>query len=268
MATASTPENGDYFVKSAEKTLSVLLAFTGDRPALSVTQVAEATDLTRAAARRFLLTLTDLGYLSTDGTLFKQTPRVLDIGASYLAGLSLPQAAKRHLVALAQELDETATLSVLDGQDVLYISRIAAPRLHSVTLNVGSRLPAWVTSMGRVLIAELPEAAREDFIQKIVPQEFTSRTISTTDALRAELLKVKEQGWALVEQELDEGMRGVAVPITRGGEVIAALNVSIQPGRAKREVLTDRVIPLLQATAQRIADDFGGRQLSAGAAGS
>lgn len=256
----STPENSDYYVKSAEKTLSVLLAFTGDRPALTVTQVAEVTDLTRAAARRFLLTLTDLGYLTTDGALFRQTPRVLDIGASYLAGLSLPQAAHSHLTALAQELDETATLTVLDGQDVLYISRVAAPRLHSVTLNVGNRLPAWVTSMGRVLIAALPDAVREEFLKQLVPQGFTSYTISKIDDLRAELQTVREQGWCLVEQELDEGMRGVAVPITRGGEVIAALNVSIQPGRAKREVLTDRVIPLLHTTAQRIAEDFGGRQ--------
>ncbi len=260
MASAAAPENGDYFVKSAEKTLNVLLAFTSERPALTVTQVADATDMTRAAARRFLLTLTDLGYLSTDGTLFKQTPRVLDVGASYLAGLNLPQVAQPHLHELAQDLDETATLSVLDGQDVLYIARVAAPRLHTVTLNLGSRLPAWVTSMGRVLVAAMPEAAREDFLKNVVPQEYTSHTIRNTDELREQLLKVKEQGWCLVEQELDEGMRGVAVPVTRAGEVIAALNISIQPGRAKREVLTDRVIPKMQATAQRIAEDFGGRQ--------
>jgi IclR family pca regulon transcriptional regulator len=260
VASASAPENGDYFVKSAEKTLNVLLAFTSERPALTVTQVADATDMTRAAARRFLLTLTDLGYLSTDGTLFRQTPRVLDVGASYLAGLSLPQVAQPHLHELAQDLDETATLSVLDGQDVLYIARVAAPRLHTVTLNLGSRLPAWVTSMGRVLVAAMPEDTRENFLKNVVPQEYTSHTIRNTDELRQQLLKVKEQGWCLVEQELDEGMRGVAVPVTRAGEVIAALNISIQPGRAKREVLTDRVIPKMQATAQRIAEDFGGRQ--------
>ncbi|MEE1619828.1 IclR family transcriptional regulator domain-containing protein [Zafaria sp. Z1313] len=259
MSEGIEPGNGHYYVKSAEKTLSVLLAFTAAGSALSVTQVAEATDLSRAAARRFLLTLTDLGYLSTDGTLFRQTPRVLDIGAGYLAGLSLPRVAERHLAELAHRLDETATLSVLDGQDVLYIARVAAPRLHTVTLNIGNRLPAWVTSMGRVLIASLPEPAREEFLAGIVPQEYTSHTIRGVDELRAELDVVRRRGWSLVDQELDEGLRGIAVPVMRGGDVLAALNISIRAGRSAKAAVAEELVPALQAAAVAIADDFGGR---------
>lgn len=249
----------DYYVKSAEKALSVLLAFTAEEPLLTVTQVAEAAELSRAAARRFLLTLTDLGYLSMEGNGFRQTPRVLDIGAGYLAGMSLPRIARPHLTELAHRLDETATLSTLDGQDAIYVARVAAPRLHTVTLNIGNRLPAWVTSMGRVLVAALPEDARENFYRETVLTSYTSNTLGTIELLRAEIEKVRKQGWSLVSQELDDGLRGLAVPVRRGDEVVAALNISIQGGRVGKVSIEDELVPALRETARRIAEDFGGR---------
>lgn len=246
----------DYFVKSADKVLQVLLAFTSASPTLTVTQAATATGMSRAAARRFLLTLADLGYLSTDGATFSQTPRVLDIGASYLSSLSLPDIARPHLTELAHRLDETATLSTLDGQDVIYIARVAAPRLHSVTVNLGNRLPAWATSMGRVLVSALPDGARERFFEGADLVSYTSNTVSSVGKLREEIAAVGRQGWSLVSQELDVGLRGLAVPVRRGDDVIAALNVSIRTGDIDVE---HDLVPVLQECATRIAEDFGGR---------
>ncbi|GAA4779710.1 IclR family transcriptional regulator domain-containing protein [Microbacterium gilvum] len=249
-----------YFVKSAEKTLAVLLAFRATQPRLTVTQVAEATDLTRAAARRFLLTLVDLGYVATDGPSFELTPRVLDFGAGFLAGLDLPKIAHPHLTALAHRLDESATLSVLDGDEVVYIARVAAPRLHSVTVNVGRRLPAWATSMGRVLIAALPEEARAALLDRVQVQPFTDHTISTSAELRAEIARVGAQGWSFVSQELDDGLRGLAVPVRRGADVLAALNISVHASHL-RGASVDELVPDLLACAEAIGADYGGRAL-------
>jgi IclR family transcriptional regulator, pca regulon regulatory protein len=248
-----------YYVKSVEKTFAVLLAFTSEEPRLTVTRAAEKTDLSRAAARRFLLTLTDLGYLRTDGTRFELTPRSLDIGASFLANLTLPRIAEPHLKQLALELDETASLCILDGTDVVYIARVAAPRLLSISINVGTRFPAWATSMGRVLIAALPEAAREAYFRSVQLQPFTEHSIGDVESLRAEVARSGEQGWSMVSQELAEGLRGLAVPVRRGNDVIAAVNVSLQAHRASRQAAEKDILPLLQSAAQRIGEDFGGR---------
>lgn len=255
-AQAST---GDHYVKSAEKTLSVLLAFTADRPRLSVTQVAEATHLTRATTRRFLLTLVDLGYLSTDGTQFSLTPRVLDIGAGFLAGLNLPKVAQPHLNRLANDLDESATLSILDEDDIVYIARATAPRLHTVTVNLGNRLPAWATSMGRILVSALPPEDQQDFLARTEISTFTDRTVSSREELGKELERIREQGWCLVSQELDEGLRGLAVPVRRGDATLAALNVSLHTSHLRGLSIEDDIVPRLQAVAASIAEDFGGR---------
>ncbi|MCW4465583.1 helix-turn-helix domain-containing protein [Glutamicibacter sp. MNS18] len=252
-------EQPDYFVKSAEKTLSVLLAFNGHSDPRTVSQIATAIESTRATARRFLLTLTDLGYLETVGNAYRLTPRVLDIGASYLSGLTLPQVAAPHLQRLAAELGETTALCVLDGQDILYVERVLSPRLHATNSTIGNRLPAWVTSMGRVLMSKLPAAEREEFLSRIELTHYTDKTVSSIEALRAELDQVAAQGWSMVAQELDEGLRGLAVPVYRGTQLLGALNVSVQPGRMERESITGQMVPLMQQVAQDIADDFGGR---------
>ncbi|GGL80092.1 IclR family transcriptional regulator domain-containing protein [Glutamicibacter protophormiae] len=249
----------DYFVKSTEKTLAVLLAFNGGNPEMTVSQVAAATEQTRASARRFLLTLTDLGYLEANGANFRLTPRVLDLGASYLSGMTLPKAATLHLESLARELGESAALCVLEGQDILYIERVSSPRLYSMNVSIGNRLPAWVTSMGRVLIAELGAAEQEAFLAQIDLQRYTEHTVASLEDLRAELARVKEQGWSLVNQELDEGLRGLAVPVYRGDQLLGALNISVQRGRADRQSITEQLVPRLRRAAQDIADDFGGR---------
>lgn len=252
-------ERPDYFVKSAEKTLAVLLAFSAGNSELTVSQVATATDQTRASARRFLLTLVDLGYLQAQGNAFRMTPRVLDIGAAYLSGLTLPQAAVGHLQALARELEETASLCVLEGQDVLYVERVAAPRLHALNVSIGNRLPAWVTSMGRVLIAHLEPGEQEAFLQRVELQKYTEHTVASIKELKKELATVREQEWSLVNQELDEGLRGLAVPVIRGGKLLGALNISVQTSRNNPEYIQDQLLPRLRRAAKAIADDFGGR---------
>lgn len=259
MSPAPQPPKGDHYVKSAEKTLAVLLAFNADQPQLSVTQVAEATMLTRAAARRFLLTLVDLGYLSTDGTQYSLTPRVLDFGAGFLAGLDLPKIAQPHLNDLAHDLDESATLSILDADDIVYIARAAAPRLHSVTVNLGNRLPAWATSMGRILIAELPVSFQQEFLNRVQISPFTDHTVSSAAELGDELNRIRTQGWCLVSQELDDGLRGLAVPVRRGGNTLAALNVSLHTSHLRGLSVADDLVPRLQKVAAAIAEDFGGR---------
>lgn len=252
-------ERPDYFVKSTEKTLAVLLAFNSGGQQMTVSQVAAATDQTRASARRFLLTLADLGYVEASNGSFRLTPRVLDVGASYLSGLTLPQAATVHLQSLARELEETAALCVLDGQDILYVERVSSPRLHSMNVSIGNRLPAWVTSMGRVLIAALPRDEQEQFLGGISLQRYTEQTIASLPELRRELDAVRTQGWSLVNQELDEGLRGLAVPVYRGAQLLGALNISVQLGRADPETISRQLLPRLRQAAQDIADDFGGR---------
>ncbi|TFD54468.1 IclR family transcriptional regulator [Cryobacterium frigoriphilum] len=256
----SGPERPDYFVRSAEMTLAVLLAFTANEPRQTVTQIADKTGVSRARARRFLLTLTDLGYLRSDGKSFELTPRTMDIGASYLANLSLPQVADEHLKRLAVELNETTSLCILDGPDVVYVARIAAPRLLGVSVNVGTRFPAWATSMGRVLLASLPEAVRESYFASLTLQAFTEHSVTSIDQLRVEVEHAAVHGWSLVSQELDDGLRGVAVPVRRGTQVIAAVNVSLQSHRVSAGSIEASVVPLLQKAALAIGDDFGGRR--------
>jgi IclR family pca regulon transcriptional regulator len=248
-------------VKSVEKTSAVLLAFTSSEPRLTITQVAAKAELSRAAARRFLLTLTDLGYLRAEGTFFELTPRTLDIGASFMANLTLPRIAEPHLKSLAAQLDETTSLCILDRSDVVYVARVAAPRLPSVSINLGTRFPAWATSMGRVLLAGLDPAEREAHLATVQLQAFTDHTVSSVDQLREAVERAGSAGWTIVSGELEEGLRGVAVPVWRDNRVVAALNVSVQRHRISPADIEREVVPLLESAAARIGDDFGGRRV-------
>jgi IclR family pca regulon transcriptional regulator len=249
-----------YFVKSVEKAFDVLLAFTPEHPRLSVSQVAARTGMTRASARRFLMTLADLGYLRPDGPTFELTARSLDVGRSFLAGLALPKVAEPRLKSLAEGLNETTSLCILDGQDVVYVVCVPSPRLLSVTITVGTRFPAWATSMGRVLLGGLSGPDLEEYLSSVQLHRFTGRSIGSLDQLRQEIESVRAKGWAMVAEELEEGLRGVAVPVWSGQEVVAAVNVSLQTHRASAETIEKTVIPRLQETALQIALDYGGPQ--------
>jgi IclR family pca regulon transcriptional regulator len=250
-------ERADHFVQSLQRGLAVIRAFGDDTPEMTLSEVAAKTDLTRAAARRFLLTLTDLGYVRTDGRRFALSPRVLELGYAYLSSLSLPEIAEPHLERLAAEVRESSSVSVLDGDDIVYVARVPTSRIMRVAINVGTRFPAHATSMGRVQLAALSDGELDAYLARADLRPLTSRTLTEPDALRAELGRIRAQGWALVDQELEEGLRSVAAPIRdRTGRVVAAVNVSAHASRASRDTVRRVLLPPLLATAQRIEADL------------
>jgi len=240
-----------YYVQSLERGLAVIRAFDAHHSELTLSDVARACGLTRAAARRFLLTLTDLGYVRTDGRLFSLAPRVLELGYSYLSGLSLPEVAEPHLERLVAQVRESSSMSVLDGDDIVYVARVPTSRIMRVAINVGTRFPAYATSMGRVMLAGLPEAELEEYLRRARLEPLTDRTLHSPAALRAELDHVRVQGHAVVDQELEDGLRAIAAPIRdRTGRVTGAVNISVHAARATVADMRERLLPpLLTATA-------------------
>jgi IclR family pca regulon transcriptional regulator len=238
----SGPEPSGQYVQSLARGLEVIRAFDGENPRMTLSDLAARTGLTRATARRFLLTLAELGYVSTDGKLFSLTPRVLELGFSYLSGLSLPEIAQPHLEALSRELDESTSASVLDGDAIVYVARVPTRRIMNVGITIGTRFPANVTSMGRVLLAAQAEE-------------------QWPDALRATLADVRRQGWALVDQELEQGLRSIAAPLhSATGTDVAAINISSTTSSATLERIADEFRPALLRTADLIDEAL--RQVS------
>lgn len=247
----------DQFVQSLARGLAVIRAFDADHTEMTLTEVAKRTDLTRATARRFLMTLEELGYVRSDGKNFSLTPLVLQLGYAYLSGLSLSQVAQPHLQDLSMKLSESTSAAVLDGADIVYVARVSARRIMTVGINVGTRFPAYATSMGRVLLAGLSRAELDAYLNFVPLVALTPRTISTRGALLDELDNVRAQGWAMVDQELEVGLMSMAAPIyDRSGRVVAAVNVSLpaQNGMSGRESI-DTVRGALIQAAEAISTD-------------
>jgi IclR family pca regulon transcriptional regulator len=245
------------YVQSLARGLAVIRAFDATSPELTLSEVARATGLTRAAARRFLLTLVELGYVRTDGRLFALSPRVLELGYAYLSSLSLPEVALPHLERLVAEVHESASVSVLDVSDIVYVARVPTTRIMRVTISIGTRFPAHCTSMGRVLLAWLPPAELGKYLTEAKLERHTARTITSPDALTTELERVRSQGWSMVDQELEEGLRSIAAPIRdRSGQVVAAVNISSHASRTSIESARRDLLPPLLATAARIEADL------------
>ena len=249
-------------VRSLARGLAVIRSFDADRPQQTLAEVARETGLTRAAARRFLLTLADEGYVCTDGRLFALTPRVLELGWSYLSAMGLPEVAAPHLESLVATVRESASISVLDGDprtgyDVVYVARVPTSRIMTVTITIGTRFPAWATSMGRVLLAALPASTLEDYLAGLHPATLTERTVAGAGELRAELDRVRADGHCVVDQELEAGLRSIAVPVhDRAGRVTAAANVSTHASRRDAADLRTEVLPELRACAAAIEADL------------
>jgi IclR family transcriptional regulator, pca regulon regulatory protein len=256
--TDQPPRNSD-FVQSLERGLAVIRAFDAEHRELALTDVARATGLTRAAARRFLLTLVKLGYVHFADGRFSLRPRVLDLGYAYLSSLSLPEVAQPHMEALVAKVNESSSISVLDDTEVVYVVRVPTHRIMSITLAVGTRLPAYATSMGRVLLGGLEEDELNERLSRIVIQPLTARTVRDEKALRESIATVRKQGFALVDQELEEGLRSAAVPIhNASGDVTAALNVSVHASRASMAVLRREFLPHALEAAAAIENDLRG----------
>jgi len=252
----STPEAGE-FVQSFARGLSVIRAFDAQHPQLSLSEVARRADIARAAARRFLLTLEHLGYVRSNGRTFSLTPRVLELGFSYLSALSLPEIVQPHLESLSRQLDESVSAAVLDGTDIVYVARVATRRIMSVGITIGTRFPGYATSMGRVLLGALPPAELDQALADVQPVALTPWTVTDASALRTEIDGAHERGWALVDQELEPGLRSVAVPLRRrDGMIVAAVNVSTSVARTSRERVEDEYLPALRATAAAVETDL------------
>jgi IclR family pca regulon transcriptional regulator len=249
------------FVQSLERGLAVIRAFDADHPDLSLSDVARATGLPRAAARRFLLTLAELGYVRTDGKLFTLRPRILELGYAYLSSIALPDVAQPHLEHLTATVHESCSLSVLDNGEIIYVARVPTRRIMTVAINVGTRFPAYATSMGRVLLAALPPADLEHYLTTTHLEHLTPKTISDPTKLRTTLNKIRTTGYALVDQELEVGLRSIAVPIHDNTHTtIAALNVSMHVGRGSADAAKRELLPHLQQTAHNIEADLAAGQ--------
>lgn len=241
-------------MRALERGLAVLRAFSPDHPRLTLTEVARRTELTRATARRFLITLERLGYLRSDGRDFTLTPKVLELGFSYLSSLDLAALARPDMEALVARTHESSSAAVLDGSEIVYVARVPTRQIMAVSLGIGSRLPAYATAMGRVLLAGLPADRLGCTLAASDLRALTPRTITDPAELRAEIARVAERGWALVDQELELGLRSVAAPLRDGaGCVVAAMNVSTHIGRVTLEDLRDNLLPLLCDTATTIS---------------
>lgn len=245
------------YVQSLARGLAVIRAFDESRPEMTLSEVARTADLSRAAARRFLHTLVQLGYVWTDGRVFALTPRVLELGFAYLSSASLPEIAQPHLERLVAEVHESASVSVLDGDEIVYVARVPTSRIMTVSINIGTRFPAYATSMGRVLLAHLPHEELDEKLGDIRLEPLGPHTVASVDALRDELDRVRRDGFALVDQELEAGLRSVAVPIrSRSGRVVAAANVSSHAGRTSTEHAREVLLPRLSETVQKIEADL------------
>ena len=258
------------FVVSLARGLQIIKAF-GQAPsepeqipnlrpsdALTVSEVAEKTGLARAVVRRFLYTLVELGYVITDGKYFRLTARILDLGYAYLSSFPLPKIAERFLEQVTLETKESSSASVLEGFDIVYVARVQTRRIMSISLSVGSRLPAFCTSMGRVLLAQLPEQMLERYLQSATFSKFTERTVCNADELRKEIRSVSKQGYALVDQELELGLRSLAVPVFAGrSRTVAAVNVSTQAARTSKAAMLQNFLPVLRQAAADISSCLG-----------
>jgi IclR family pca regulon transcriptional regulator len=244
------------FVQSLERGLAVIRAFDAAHPELTLSEVAAATNVTRAAARRFLLTLAELGYVRSDGRLFSLTPKVLELGYAYLSSLSLPDVAEPHLESLAAEVNESSSISVLDRDDVVYVARVPVSRIMTVTISVGTRVPAYATSMGRVLLAALSPAELDEHLRGFEGRALTTRTLTGERELRAELAQVAAQGYSVIDEELEVGIRSIAAPVTRSGAVVAAINVSTTADAAPVADTVGRLLPPLLAAAGALSAEL------------
>ena len=249
-----TDDTAPHFVESLARGLTVIRAFDASRPEMTLAELARVTGLARATTRRFLLTLVDLGYVHSDGRRFSLTPRVLELGFSFLSGLPLAELAQPILETLSRELDESTSASVLDGDDIVYVARVPTRRIMNVGITIGTRFPASATSMGRVLLAALAPSELEGALGRLGHTPLTSRTVTSPDRLRTVLDEVRQQGWALVDQELEDGLRSIAAPV-RGadGTVVAAINVSSSTTTSTIEQMREVYRPPLLAAAAELS---------------
>lgn len=251
--TAATPRPGDSYVQSFARGLEVIRSFSADAPQQTLSEVAARVGFTRAGARRILLTLQTLGYVETDGKLFRLTARILDLGFAYLSSLPIWNLAEPMMEDLVERVRESSSAAVLEGLDIVYVLRVPTHKIMRTNLGVGSRLPAFWSSMGRVLLAALPEDELQARLAQLPRKRHTAYTVVDDASLLSRIREARQQGWCLVNQELEEGLISIAAPlIDRAGRTVAALNVSGQANRTSEAQMREQMLPALLATTQAI----------------
>jgi IclR family pca regulon transcriptional regulator len=254
------------YVSALARGLDVLRLFSESRPRLSASDVAVLTDLSRAAARRFLLTLSELGYLRNDGEMFEPRPQVLELGYTYLSTWRFPELVRPYLQDVVDALQENCSFAVLDGSDVVYLARAEARRIvQSITVSVGTRIPAGLSSLGRVLLAYQPAETIDAFLEQHPLRAATAMTITDPILFRKRLSTIREQGWTLLNGEFEAELLSIAVPVCwPGGEPVGAINVGAPSSRANAEQMEKVYLPVLKKAADGIARAFAasGRDLS------
>lgn len=244
-------------VGSLERGLAVMEILATHPAGMTLTEMAEEAGLTRAGARRFLLTLVATGYATQSGRLFSLSPRLLTVVRTWLGGASLWTFAAPILREVAGQFDEACNAAVLSGEDVVYVARVPGRRILSVSLDVGTRLPAHCTSMGRILLAGLAPDEQQTFVAQAKIERRTPKTITDRRSLAEAIAKAKADGFAIVDEELELGLRSIAVPITdRTGQTVAAINVSTQLARFSVKEMEKEILPALLVAKQRIEEFF------------
>ena len=245
------------FIEALARGLDVIRAFRPHQPVMSLTAVAAAAGLARPTARRVLLTLEQLGYVRPAGGGFELTPRVLELGMTYVLSRSLWEVARPHLECLVSRTQESSSIAQLDGPDIVYVARVAVPKIIALAVTIGTRFPAMPTSLGKVLLAALPPGAAEQVLAEPSRSGITARWQPGPDERAAELSEVRARGWSLTDEQLAAGIRSVAAPLRDGdGRVIAALNVTVHAAETPLEILTGEYLPLLLQTAGAISADW------------
>lgn len=242
------------FMTSLARGLAVIRAFSDQRRALTIAQISQKTGIPRAAVRRCLHTLRQLGYTDSEVNNFSLKPKLLTLGCSYLSSTPLTVSAQPCLNNISRTLNESCSLAVLDDNEVLYVSRSATSRIMSVALNTGSRLPAYCTSLGRVMLAHLPDEALKQYFDKVKLRAYTERTVVSQKRLKEILAGVRQAGFTLIDEELEVGLRSIAVPV-RGasGTVLAALNIGAQASRVSSRQMEVEFLPVLQKGSQELS---------------
>jgi len=255
-------DNSPDFIEAIARGLDVIRAFGPGQPVMSLAGVAGASDLPRPTARRILLTLEQLGYARQVGAGgYELTPRVLDLGMSYVLSRGLWEVARPHMEALVSRTRESSSIAQLDGSDIVYVARVAVPKIVTLAVTIGTRFPAMQTSLGKVLLAALPLTEAEQVLAEPSRSGITPRWQPDATERAASLREVRARGWALTDEQLAPGIRSVAVPLRDGdGRVIAALNVNSHAAETPLEVLTGKHLPLLLQTAGAISADWAAYQ--------
>lgn len=245
--------DSESFVRTFARGLQIIETLGRNNPGMNIAALSESTGFSRSVVKRYLLTLTDLGYTTTDGRGYSLTPKVLNLGLSYLYSLPFWRQAQLELEELAQHISQSCAMSILDENDIVYVARVPAYKILRASPTLGSRLPANVVSMGRALLAESSGAVLDRFLQNAPLKRLTTRTVTDREQLRADILQAREKGYAWVDSELDEAICGLAIAIKNlEGQPLAAINVSLPAGRITEEEAVEKYLVALRSTAANI----------------